>query len=80
MLSKNVFNIPVNGSLNDSYEKLYKQSKSQNANIAVIEERNASSIKGAFYLSERNPFSADNFIKGERNFDYTSNKYTLLNY
>ncbi len=71
------FNIPVKESSNEAYKTLYKQSKLQDANIAIVEEVNAHSMKGTFYLSKGNPFNTDNF-KGSSHFDYTSKKYTLL--
>lgn len=69
------FNVPINGSDRKSYEKLYDCSKSQNANIAVIEERDASSMKGTFYSARGNPFHS---AKDGSHFDYTSNRYTLI--
>ncbi|MEK6817368.1 MAG: hypothetical protein AABX80_01075 [Nanoarchaeota archaeon] len=79
LLVKGKFNVFINGSIKKSYEKLYNYSKSQSANIAVIEEKNVNSIKGTFYSTQGNPFCHSDLIKGQANFDYTSNRYTLLN-
>lgn len=78
LLIKGNFDVSVNGSVEKAYHNLYNYSKSKNANIAVIEKKEASSIKGTLYLTKGNPFCEDNLIKGRQHFDHTSNKYFLL--
>ncbi len=69
------FDIHVNGSIGNSFQNLHNQSRSQNANIAVVEETNASSIKGTLYSAPENPFDS---IRGKAHIDYMSNTYALV--
>lgn len=77
LIHKGEFNVPVNGSIKEAYEKLYDFSKSKNANLAVIEGKNTSSMKGTFYSAPGNPFCSGAVNRGV-SLDYTSNRYTLL--
>ena len=85
LLSKETFNISVNGSLDNPYEKLYGQSKLLNANIAVVEEENDSSIKGTFYSGPKLDFcNVDNIVnrKGDKKYKgcilNVTNDYTTI--
>lgn len=86
LLSKKAFNISVDKSSDNPYEKIYEQSKLLNANIAVVEEENALLIKGTFYSGPKLDFcNADTLMNKEGNKRYrgcilniTNNKYTLI--
>ena len=77
---KKKFSFSVNGSNNKAYGKLYDCSKSQNANIAVIERRNPGSIDGTFYSSPNNPICDSNLMRGSNNVFFYPGNYTLLNH
>lgn len=76
LIFKKEFNVPINGSFKKSYQTMYEQSKSQKANVAVIQEKSNHTLKGSFYSSAGNPFN--NLIKSGDSLDYTSNDYVLL--
>jgi len=80
LVPKKKFSFSVNGSNNKAYGKLYDCSKSQNANIAVIERRNPGSIDGTFYSSPNNPICDSNLMRGSNNVLFYPGNYTLLNH
>ncbi|MBI2004257.1 hypothetical protein HYS72_02215 [Candidatus Pacearchaeota archaeon] len=80
LVPKKKFSFSVNGSNNKAYGKLYNCSKSQNANIAVIEKRNPGSIDGTFYSSSKNPICDSDLVRGSNTALFYPGSYTLLNH
>ncbi len=75
LCNKGKFDVHINGSIERSYEKLCDYSKSQKANIAVVEERNTNSMKGTLYSAPGNPFCS---IQGRFSLDSTNSGYALV--
>ncbi|MDP2673038.1 MAG: hypothetical protein Q8O84_04465 [Nanoarchaeota archaeon] len=74
------FSVPVNGSIEKAYGKLYDRHKSEKANIAVIEGRNADSINGTFYATPGNPLCNSEIIRGNHSLYVPTSGYAVLNH
>lgn len=75
------FSVAVNGLTNKSHERIYGQAKSKKANLVIVKERNSELMRGGLYsVPEESLFNSGSFISGKSiGFDYTSNKYILVN-
>ena len=80
LIAKKKFSVPVNGSVEKAYRKLYGCSKSEKANIAVIEGRNVGSVNGTFYSTSGNPFCTVDLIKGNCSLYSPGRGYAVLNH